>query len=29
LEAVYAFFFFTIFLVGGGAWSLDRQQQRS
>jgi putative oxidoreductase len=24
LEAVYAFFFFTFFLVGGGVWSLDR-----
>jgi putative oxidoreductase len=24
LEAVYCLFFFTFFLVGGGAWSLDR-----
>ena len=24
LEAVYSLFFFTFFLVGGGAWSLDR-----
>src|SRR5262249_31700155 len=24
LEAVYCFFFFTFFLVGGGAWCLDR-----
>jgi len=24
LEAVYSIFFFTFFLVGGGAWSLDR-----
>jgi uncharacterized membrane protein YphA (DoxX/SURF4 family) len=24
LEAVYSLFFFMFFLVGGGAWSLDR-----
>jgi putative oxidoreductase len=24
LEAIYSIFFFTFFLVGGGAWSLDR-----
>ena len=24
LEAVYSIFFFTFFLVGGGAWALDR-----
>ena len=29
LEAVYSFFFFTFFLVGGGTWSLDRQLQRA
>lgn len=29
LEAVYSFFFFTFFLVGGGAWSIDRWRQRS
>jgi len=27
LEAVYSIFFFTLFLVGGGAWSLDRQRK--
>lgn len=29
LEAVYAFFFFTIFLVGGGIWSVDKMRERS
>jgi putative oxidoreductase len=29
LEAVYCFFFFTFFLVGGGAWSLDRLRKRA
>jgi putative oxidoreductase len=29
LEAVYCFFFFLFFLVGGGAWSLDRRSNRS
>jgi putative oxidoreductase len=24
LEAVYSIFFFTFFLVGGGAWSIDK-----
>lgn len=28
LEAVYSFFFFTFFLVGGGAWSLDRWRKQ-
>jgi len=28
LEAVYCFFFFTFFLVGGGAWTLDRLWRR-
>lgn len=28
LEAVFCIFFFTIFLVGGGIWSLDRALQR-
>jgi putative oxidoreductase len=27
LEAVYSLFFFTFFLVGGGAWSLDRRRK--
>jgi len=26
LEAVYSIFFFTFFLVGGGAWSFDRRR---
>jgi len=29
LEAVYSFFFFTFFLVGGGAWSLDRLRKHA
>jgi len=29
LEAVYSIFFFTFFLVGGGAWSVDRWRQSS
>jgi putative oxidoreductase len=29
LEAVYSFFFFTFFLIGGGAWSLDRLRKKS
>ena len=29
LEAVYSFFFFTFFLVGGGAWSLDRLREQT
>ena len=29
LEAVYSIFFFTFFLVGGGAWSLDRLRRNS
>jgi putative oxidoreductase len=29
LEAVYSLFFFTFFLIGGGAWSLDRTWRRS
>jgi putative oxidoreductase len=28
LEAVFCLFFFTIFLVGGGIWTLDRALQR-
>jgi putative oxidoreductase len=28
LEAVYSLFFFTFFLVGGGAWSLDRLRKQ-
>jgi len=28
LEAVFCLFFFTLFLVGGGAWSLDRTIER-
>jgi len=28
LEAVYCFFFLTFFLVGGGAWTLDRLWRR-
>jgi putative oxidoreductase len=28
LEAVFCLFFFTLFLVGGGIWSLDRAQNR-
>ena len=27
LEAIYSIFFFTFFLVGGGAWSFDRTAQ--
>ncbi len=29
LEAVFCFFFFMFFLVGGGAWSLDRRSGRT
>lgn len=29
LEAVFCIFFFTIFLVGGGAWSIDRAMRRT
>jgi putative oxidoreductase len=29
LEAVYSIFFFTFFLVGGGAWSLDRLRRNA
>jgi putative oxidoreductase len=29
LEATYSLFFFTIFLVGGGLWSLDRLRRSS
>jgi putative oxidoreductase len=29
LEAVYCFFFFTFFLVGGGRWSIDQWRKRS
>jgi putative oxidoreductase len=29
LEAVYSIFFFTFFLVGGGAWSFDRLRRNS
>lgn len=29
LEAVYSIFFFTVFLVGGGAWSFDRLRRNS
>ena len=29
LEAVYSIFFFTIFLIGGGAWSIDRLRRPS
>ncbi len=28
LEAVYSIFFFTFFLVGGGAWSIDTLRRR-
>jgi len=28
LEAVYSIFFFMFFLVGGGAWSLDRWREK-
>ena len=28
LELVYCLFFFVFFLVGGGAWTLDRTLQR-
>jgi putative oxidoreductase len=29
LEALYSFFFFTFFLVGGGRWSLDELRNRA
>ena len=29
LEAIYSIFFFTFFLVGGGAWSFDRLRRTS
>ena len=29
LEATFCFFFFTFFLVGGGAWSIDRAMKRT
>ena len=29
LEAVYSIFFFTFFLIGGGAWSIDRLRRRA
>ena len=29
LEALYSFFFFTFFLIGGGLWSLDELRKRA
>jgi putative oxidoreductase len=29
LEALYSFFFFTFFLIGGGLWSVDELRKRA